>query len=479
MVRRRREAVPTIPPTIQELVTSFNNPLIMQHYGRTVNGQFFHGSVTNDTGTLVAVVFLNEEIIAALTGHHGEICELGMDGTFKVVPTLPRGFVQLFSVHVIFMNVAFPIMLALMCFRTESAYVAVLQHLKEAISQWNVRRIIMDFEIALRRAVRVVYAESRIGGCWFHYCQAVWRQVNRRGLVGESRRNPNIKLAIKMIMALPHLPAQRGQAYDNSTPAVNVLDGLRAIREFVQEANILQINSVLDYFQRFWLGRVGAENFSIFNEPHRTNNHLEAFHSRLLSVMGAHPNIWQFIKTLIKCSNKFSAEMRTVIDGRQVRPFQRATSNTLTVRHGIRMLLTGEYNVRTFLRSLSHTVDGLVDLLERPHVRHQESEEEEEEEEEEGEGDILPQAEFQEIRHEEQGAGEEDRALSPSRNEVGPVEPVGRTCRVCLQQTVTHIILPCGHLGVCTLCAETLNRNHSACPYCRGQVTQFLQFFEQ
>lgn len=105
MARRRREAVPNIPENIADLVASFTNPLVLQHYGRTFDGTFFHGAVNDNAGTLVAVVFVNEDVINLVTDHPNEVREIGLDSTFKVVPKIPRGFMQLFTVHVMFMNV--------------------------------------------------------------------------------------------------------------------------------------------------------------------------------------------------------------------------------------------------------------------------------------------------------------------------------------------------------------------------------------
>ncbi|XP_063219509.1 uncharacterized protein LOC134529404 [Bacillus rossius redtenbacheri] len=135
MARRRRESVPTVPASLPDLVEVFLNPMVLQHYGQIFNATFYGGPVHDSTGALAAIAFFNNDICSVVSEHPSEVREVGMDGTFKVVPSSPRGFVQLFTVQVIFMDVAFPILFALMCSRTEAAYVAVLTHFKEATEQ--------------------------------------------------------------------------------------------------------------------------------------------------------------------------------------------------------------------------------------------------------------------------------------------------------------------------------------------------------
>lgn len=39
------------------------------------------------------------------------------------------------------------------------------------IFEWDRMQIIIDYEIAMRNAVRIIIPESRLIGCWFHYSQ--------------------------------------------------------------------------------------------------------------------------------------------------------------------------------------------------------------------------------------------------------------------------------------------------------------------
>lgn len=117
------------------------------------------------------------------------------------------------------------------------------------------------------------------------------------GLVQASREDPGIKRVIKLLMAIPHLPAEAGSIQSNEVPSFSIADGLAAVKRFAREENLLSeaLARVFLYARRFWLGRVGAQRLSVFRLPNRTNNCVESFHSKLLAALGPHLNIFEFI----------------------------------------------------------------------------------------------------------------------------------------------------------------------------------------
>lgn len=48
-----------------------------------------------------------------------------------------------------------------------------------------------------------------------------------------------------------------------------------------------------------------------------------------------------------------------------------------------------------------------------------------------------------------------------------------RTCKVCMDQEVSVVFIPCGHLVVCKDCAPSLRK----CPICRGTVKGTVRTF--
>ena len=54
-------------------------------------------------------------------------------------------------------------------------------------------------------------------------------------------------------------------------------------------------------------------------------------------------------------------------------------------------------------------------------------------------------------------------------------QPESNDCVICLDQTKTHAIIPCGHHCVCQACATALAGG--ICPICRGEVKGVMQIF--
>jgi len=48
-----------------------------------------------------------------------------------------------------------------------------------------------------------------------------------------------------------------------------------------------------------------------------------------------------------------------------------------------------------------------------------------------------------------------------------------RTCRVCMDQEINTVFLPCGHLSCCESCAKSL----TDCPICRNVIRGTVKTF--
>uniref|UniRef100_T1J943 MULE transposase domain-containing protein n=1 Tax=Strigamia maritima TaxID=126957 RepID=T1J943_STRMM len=148
-----------------------------------------------------------------------------------------------------------------------------------------------DFESGLLPAIERGIPNARNQGCWFHYCQALWRNVQLIGLTNGYKTNITIKLIVRKSMALPLLPA------------ADIRAGMTSIR-----------NST-------WIDRIGVERLTVNGEPGRTNNAVESFHSTLRrrTNNANHPNIWKFLDTLIRVENSNFRDYRLSQTGAEPR----------------------------------------------------------------------------------------------------------------------------------------------------------------
>lgn len=66
--------------------------------------------------------------------------------------------------------------------------------------------ITVDFELALHNAVRRVYSNTEVYGCFFHFAQSQRRKLVDMGLTVELKEDTTLAFHVKMIRALAFVP---------------------------------------------------------------------------------------------------------------------------------------------------------------------------------------------------------------------------------------------------------------------------------
>lgn len=69
----------------------------------------------------------------------------------------------------------------------------------------------IDFETGLINALRQEFPGAQIRGCYFHFCQAIFRKVQALGLHVTYRENEEIRQQVRMLMAIAFLPDEMVQ----------------------------------------------------------------------------------------------------------------------------------------------------------------------------------------------------------------------------------------------------------------------------
>ncbi|XP_039278391.1 uncharacterized protein LOC111053797 [Nilaparvata lugens] len=169
----------------------------------------------------------------------------------------------------------------------------------------------------------------------------------------------NMKV-IKMVMALPHLPAQRGPPHSDRVPPFSIVDGLNAIIDYINEGEMdARLQNLTAYVRRFWVGVIGVESLSTFGCARRTNNDLESFHAQLLCAFGVNLDIWSFIRRLqlierTSYDNLIRVHREIAVN----RP--KKDKVTRDVKKAIRRLINGEITIIHFLSAVAHGADNIV-----------------------------------------------------------------------------------------------------------------------
>jgi len=107
-----------------------------------------------------------------------------VDGTFK---TCPLPYKQFMTIHGLFREIPLPFVMALMRGKTVGQYRQLFQHVKSKVREvtghnWRPRTIVSDFEISLITAIETEMPQVRTPGCYFLFCQSMWRRIQNVGI---------------------------------------------------------------------------------------------------------------------------------------------------------------------------------------------------------------------------------------------------------------------------------------------------------
>ena len=109
----------------------------------------------------------------------------------------------------------------------------------------KLRKIKLDFESAIHRAFEVLF---KLRGCFFHFSQAGWRQVQKGGMVIVYMAEKEFRDFIRAVIALPFLPLNQIEA---------AVDDLRAMSLGKDSSSFEKIckfqEEFLDYMEATWI----------------------------------------------------------------------------------------------------------------------------------------------------------------------------------------------------------------------------------
>jgi hypothetical protein len=121
-----------------------------------------------------------------------------MDGTFDASPVL---FQQLYTMHVFLDRRLIPVVYCLMSRKDRQMYYNIFNILKNKSQQrqknFNPAQIMSDFESGLIPAVTTSFPQTLHKGCYFHFVQAIYRNVQRLGLVDVYTNNNGIRIQVR------------------------------------------------------------------------------------------------------------------------------------------------------------------------------------------------------------------------------------------------------------------------------------------
>ncbi len=419
MYRAGRKSQPKLPSTPAEFATALETA---EHHNMNLREV-----VTDDDGEMALIFFTNMVFTLVSTMKH-----LAFDGTFFVVPKL---FKQLFTIHTVIMDHSFPMIYVLMTAKSEQLYSCVSSAIKAMVPELVPESLMGDFELAARNAMHSAFPEALLGGCQFHFSQALWKKIQKLNLVQSYKQNPAIKKHVKMLFSLPYLPADSIRQVA-ATLFSNQLDGLTPNEK-------VSFRKFHSYIQRFWLDTITPERLSVFQLSRGTNNDCESFHSRLKSKIKTHrPNIWSFLGHLNNFMEDVQLDIERMNNGLQIsRRRARSSVKNVERRDQLKQKLSNDQiTAMTYLAAIAHTFDNCAFVSSQANPSDEESEESDQE--------------------------EQDHLDHAARNR----------CPVCLQgREETYVLVPCFH-AFCQSCSSRFPSG-TPCPVCRTINTGRQQIY--
>lgn len=299
--RRKENPRPAAPTSLSELVLEEDDCMTLA--GETM---LLHD---NEDDQRRVIIFGTDKNLRVLS----ESCSWYVDATFSSSPQL---FYQVLTVHAEIVNFnedstwCFPCVFILLTHKDTALYKEAFDAL-DALGTFAPDNIMVDFEPALRNALSQTFPSAHIDGCYFHFCQAVYRAVQRLGYK-ESYEATSTDPAtgrtiysttrtwIRRLMLLAYIPTA-----DVTEAFFSILNDMPAD---------LGIDDLLGYFQTTWIQGLTTSSgtgqakyppltWNAYDRTHfhmnRTNNFVESWNKKFSLTLGhSNPTIYNFISAL-------------------------------------------------------------------------------------------------------------------------------------------------------------------------------------
>lgn len=262
--RLRSSLLPPIPHSIDDVE-------INGEWGRTWSHRPFLSLLDNNWGILLFVTGANLKILQRCT-------TIYIDGTFR---TCPKPYMQMVTIHGKYLGQTFSLCMALLTTKEAGAYRQLLQHLKRRVRntthhRFSPEKVVCDFEMGLKNAIETELPNTRVVGCYFHFCQSLWRKIQELGLSRTYRRRRHVRMLLRKLMAIGYLPVNIVRQN------FNMIQTERRTRRLIGRYPAIQ--EFLNYFRNTYIdGQFPIALWNVFERGMdcRTNNIVEGIFMQL------------------------------------------------------------------------------------------------------------------------------------------------------------------------------------------------------
>ncbi|CAB4373540.1 unnamed protein product [Rhizophagus irregularis] len=288
-----------------------------------------------------------------------------MDGTFKTVPLL---FQQMYTIHAPVGGEnarVLPLVYVLITGKSKECYTRLFQELislsEAADVILNPSFIITDFEQAAINASQAEFPRSHHKACFFHMCQNMWRKIQASGLAIEYGTDEELSIKLRYLTALAFLPA---------SDIPNAFDQIKPMMPSNAEAVVQYFE---DYYVRGTVRRAFRNGSEVRNPPSfppslwsvyelnennhpRTQNFVERWHQRWLTLLGKHHvGVYTIIKEMRNEQHQTELQIERILRGE---PLPNKCKHQIDRENRILTVCNNRdnYTLVEYLRGIAHNI---------------------------------------------------------------------------------------------------------------------------
>ena len=191
----------------------------------------------------------------------------------------------------------------------------MLTALKKHVNQ-SPKRIMCDFETAAINEFGQAFPDAEIRGCYFHFIQALWRNIQEKGVSKLYISNDRVRFHLKLYKSIGFVPLK------SIDSAVTIIE--ESLNHLVSTENLPKVDSqkMADYhkyFKETWINNPTYPR-TLWNHHNMTtdctNNNNEGFNNLLQHFVGtAHPSLYRLINDLKAIETRVNSSYLNIKNG--------------------------------------------------------------------------------------------------------------------------------------------------------------------
>ncbi|XP_050502723.1 uncharacterized protein LOC126882000 isoform X2 [Diabrotica virgifera virgifera] len=236
----------------------------------TNNGvQFFQEKFTSEDNAK-AIVFANLETIQMLS----ESDLMYIDASFRIETDEPFCY-QLVTVLVWVEHSYYPIMYAIVNYKTQDIYKKIFEYLHDQLApKLRPDEIVTEYEANLYYALGEIYVDSSIGGSVFYFTQNIYKKICSLNLAKDLETNNFFRNIYHLLLMLPLLPVN------------TIVDAFNNIQTQAIDLKIESLTlDLFNHIQAEWIDKVTPDLFCVHRLENRINENVIAPFKKLRDYM--------------------------------------------------------------------------------------------------------------------------------------------------------------------------------------------------